>query len=232
MLTQKSEFLKHQVVNLTQPMKNVKAVIAASTLCLALLGIALPAKADTQSARCDFYPAGSDQASDYGPCTFSQRQGYISIQRSDGTRYEFRPVGDQPGNYENQYGEAVYRESGLGDAGLIFRLPQESIFVYWDSQSNNDTSYTPTTYVSVQNSREIAIQITEGEFKFWGILTRGESGSFIGGDNQVEVIFSPENGHVVVISRATGDEFYSYYTDPIPSLENPYTMCDSSREPC
>jgi hypothetical protein len=27
----------------------------------------------------------------------------------------------------------VYRESGLGDQGLIFRLPDESVFVYWNT---------------------------------------------------------------------------------------------------
>ncbi|EAW39155.1 hypothetical protein [Lyngbya sp. PCC 8106] len=78
-------------------------------------------------------------------------------------------MGDQPGNFENKSGEAVYRQSGLGERGLIFRMPEESVYIYWDTapfeadkSESNSTAYTPKTYTTVQNSDEIAIQITEG----------------------------------------------------------------------
>lgn len=91
--------------------------------------------ADSTKARCDIYPAGEDQASDSLYCTFSQRQGYVTIYRDDGITYDLSPVGDDPGNYTDQEGHAAYRQSGLGDQGLIFRLKDESVFVYWDSSS-------------------------------------------------------------------------------------------------
>lgn len=101
------------------------------------------ARADTVDARCDFYPVGDDTASKSMPCTFSQRQGFISIQRQDGVRYEFQPTGDRPGNFVDGNGNAVYRQSGLGDAGQIYRLPDVSIYLYWDTSSlateNNST---------------------------------------------------------------------------------------------
>jgi hypothetical protein len=90
-------------------------------------------RADTMAARCDIYPAGEDHTDVMIPCTFSQRQGFVSIDRSDGIRHEFEPVGDTPGNYVDQHGRPVYRQSGLGDQGLIFRLPDESVFVYWST---------------------------------------------------------------------------------------------------
>ena len=67
-------------------------------------------------------------------CTFGQRQGYVTITRADGVTHDLSPVGDQPGNYRDQNGRPVLREDGgLGDQGLIFRLPDESVYVYWDT---------------------------------------------------------------------------------------------------
>jgi len=95
----------------------------------------LPLNADSTDARCDIYPAGSDHTDVMIPCTFSQRQGYITITRSDGVTHDLSPVGDAPGNFVDRQGRAVYRQSGLGDQGLIFRFPDESVFVYWSTSA-------------------------------------------------------------------------------------------------
>jgi hypothetical protein len=92
-----------------------------------------PVTADTVDARCDIYPKGEDHASAMLACTFSQRQGYVTINRSDGVTHDLSPEGDSPGTYKDQNGSAVYRESGLADQGLIFRLPDQSVYVYWDT---------------------------------------------------------------------------------------------------
>jgi hypothetical protein len=98
-----------------------------------LAGWTLPSAADWTQARCEIYPKGSDKLETMVPCTFGQRQGYITITREDGVAYDLSPVGDTPGNFRDQDGRAVYRQSGLGEAGLIFRFPSESLFVYWDN---------------------------------------------------------------------------------------------------
>jgi hypothetical protein len=92
-----------------------------------------PSVAEWTQARCEIYPKGSDKMEKMVPCTFSQRQGYVTITREDGVGYDLSPVGDTPGNFRDQDGSAVYRQSGLGEAGLIFRFPKESVFVYWDN---------------------------------------------------------------------------------------------------
>jgi len=66
------------------------------------------ALADSTRARCDIYPAGSDQASALIVCTFSQYQGTVYIDRSDGVSYELVPTGDVAGNFVDQSGKAVY----------------------------------------------------------------------------------------------------------------------------
>ncbi|MEO4040827.1 hypothetical protein AAFN47_04370 [Hoeflea sp. CAU 1731] len=96
-----------------------------------------PSLADTTQARCDIYPAGSDTVEATIPCTFSQRQGYITITREDGVVHDLEPTGEAAGNFRDQNANAVYRNSGLGDQGLIFRFPEESVFVYWSTAGLN-----------------------------------------------------------------------------------------------
>jgi len=109
----------------------MKTWVMAAALIAAIA--AVPASADSTEARCDIYRAGDDHAEKMLPCTFSQRQGYITIYRSDGVTHDLSPVGDAPGNFRVQNGRAVYRQSGLGDQGLIFRFPDQSVFVYWST---------------------------------------------------------------------------------------------------
>lgn len=94
-----------------------------------------PTKADWTDARCDIYPRGSDTISNMVSCTFGQRQGYITITREDGVTHELSPLGDSPGSFRDDAGNTVYRQSGLGDQGQIFRFPNESVYVYWDTSA-------------------------------------------------------------------------------------------------
>ena len=118
-------------------MKFQTLLLSAAT-SVATLGFGLAAQADTIPAHCDLYAPGSDNAYLSSNCTFSQRQGYISVQlQSNGVRYEFSPIpNSQPGNFTDQYGHAVYRQSGLGDAGTIFQFVDGShLWIYWDTSS-------------------------------------------------------------------------------------------------
>jgi hypothetical protein len=117
---------------------NLKIALLGIITSLATVTTALPAKADTVPAHCDIYAKGEDYPSKSTPCTFSQRQGYIGIERADGIRYELSPAGDKPATYTDQNGKSVTREDGLGNAGLIFRMSDVSVYVYWDSESFDD----------------------------------------------------------------------------------------------
>jgi hypothetical protein len=111
---------------------------ATAALIVALVAACpMPSAADSTQARCEIYPKGSDKMEKMVPCTFSQRQGYVTIAREDGVAHDLSPVGDTPGNFRDQDGRAVYRQSGLGEAGLIFRFPKHSVFVYWDDAASN-----------------------------------------------------------------------------------------------
>ncbi|GAB4378597.1 MAG: hypothetical protein Kow00121_30900 [Elainellaceae cyanobacterium] len=212
-------------LNLDLKMK-LQTILLAVTTAITTCAIGLTARADTVNARCDIYPLGEDQASAVLPCTFSQRQGAVGIQLSDGRRYDLSPVGDQPGNYIDQDGQAVYRQSGLGDRGQIYRFATESIYVYWDtaglpssdldesqsssSVSSSAQSSTPVTYVTVLDDNHIMMQITEGEFRFHNDLERTSGNTFVGQDEQVRVTYDRSTGRIVVINAQTGTEFYNY----------------------
>ncbi|MGB5595464.1 MAG: hypothetical protein WBM62_15705 [Crocosphaera sp.] len=91
----------------------------------------------------------------------------------------------------------------------------------------------PTTYIKVQDFNSLVMQITEGEYKFRGILKRIGSKEFIGNDNQSRVVFNPYNGHVIVFNVATGTEFYNYYVAPVSGVgEDPDTICDPTTQTC
>ena len=109
-------------------------------LFLLLIGATQSLRADTAQAHCDIYPAGEDRASSALDCTFSQRQGYITIVRSDEVVHELSPSGEAVGNFRDQTGRTVYRQSGLGRAGLIFRFPDESVYVYWGPRAQEDSA--------------------------------------------------------------------------------------------
>lgn len=106
-------------------------------LMLALAGamFSSPVSADSVEARCDIYAKGSDHTSKMIPCTFGQRQGFVTITRDDGVTHDLSPVGNAPGTFRDQDGRSVYRQSGLGDQGLIFRFDKESVYVYWDNSA-------------------------------------------------------------------------------------------------
>jgi hypothetical protein len=71
-----------------------------------LIGCSGSLRADSTEARCDVYPAGSDQTDVMIPRSFSQRQGYVTVRRSDGIVHELSPV--QPG----YMGCTLYRRHG------------------------------------------------------------------------------------------------------------------------
>ena len=118
-------------------------VVNTALAAIVVTATGAPAAADTAEAVCEIYPRGEDHTDVMIPCTFSQRQGYVTIARSDGVTHELSPVGDAPGNFTDQSGSAVYRQSGLGDQGQIFRLPNESVYVYWNTSmlGPKDESY-------------------------------------------------------------------------------------------
>ena len=154
----------------------MKQILTGAVLLLALT--AATSFADSTQARCDIYPAGSDHTDKMIGCRFSQRQGYVTITRDDDVTHELTPVGDQPGSYHDQHGYPVTRENDLGDYGLIFRLPTESVYVYWNTaalepvadEDNPSAPFTTADYDATTLLRCRAVGETESANCPAGIL--------------------------------------------------------------
>lgn len=130
-------------------MRIQSAVLSAITAA-ATLGFGLVAKADTVPASCDLYRPNSNYPDFSSNCTFSQRQGYVSIElQENGAHYEFEPIANAaPGNFQDQHGNPVYRQAGLGNDGVIFQFVDGyKLYVFWENTTfpNSTPNLTPAT---------------------------------------------------------------------------------------
>ena len=90
------------------------ALLSASLVVLALGGIATPAHADSAEAMCEVRKDGHVKQGQSGPCTFSQRQGYIDLDLRNGETYSLSP-GNQPNHFKDQKGNKVVRTQAGGN---------------------------------------------------------------------------------------------------------------------
>ena len=114
------------------PTRPKRPVIALLLSAVALHGTA---SGDTSDARCDIFAPGADRAPETLSCTFSQRQGHVTIARSDGIVHDLTPSVETPGHYLDQNGRPAYRQDDLGSEGLVFRLNEAIVYVYWDTSA-------------------------------------------------------------------------------------------------
>ena len=78
--------------------------IVAAALC----ALPPPAAADNASAYCEVRKDGETKQGRSGPCDFSQRQGYVSIDLRNGESWELSPA-DKPQHFRDQKGNKVVR---------------------------------------------------------------------------------------------------------------------------
>ena len=81
---------------------------ALSMLSLTVIGWSGAAQADSREATCQLKKDGEKMKGKSGPCTFGQRQGYITIDLKNGDVVELRP-GNGPDQYKDQNGNKVRR---------------------------------------------------------------------------------------------------------------------------
>ncbi len=185
---------------MTTGKRNHHALVLACLVSGLLTAAVLPA--DTTEARCDIYPAGSDRASATLSCTFGQRQGFVTITREDGVLHDLEPVDGEPGLYRDQEGREVRREEN-GRLGPVFRFPDESVFVFWNTggleaaDENNPTA--PYSTADYDATTLLDCRPVEAE----------ESGSCPAG------ILRMEDGQAsIVVTGVSGEEFtINFMTD-------------------
>ena len=93
---------------------NRTASICTSIVMLAMGSWATSAYADSNDAMCEVRKDGETKQGQSGPCTFSQRQGYIDLDMRNGETYSLAP-GNQPNRFKDQKGNKVVRTQAGGN---------------------------------------------------------------------------------------------------------------------
>ena len=84
-----------------------------SIACVAALAVTTPfayAVADSAEAMCEVRKDGNTKQGASGPCSFSQRQGFVNLDLRNGDTYSLSP-GNKPEHYKDQKGNKVVRTS-------------------------------------------------------------------------------------------------------------------------
>jgi hypothetical protein len=94
------------------PMKT-STILSISLAAVALAGTLPTARADSTEAMCEVRKDGDTKKKASGPCSFSQRQGYVDIDLRNGVTYSLRP-GKKADHYKDQKGKNVVRTRAGG----------------------------------------------------------------------------------------------------------------------
>jgi uncharacterized membrane protein len=88
-------------------MKSSKLLVALATVLALGTGVSV-ARADSSEANCQVRKDGETKQGRSGPCTFSQRQGYIDIDLRNGDTYSLSPA-NKADHFKDQKGNKVVR---------------------------------------------------------------------------------------------------------------------------
>ena len=101
--------------------------VAASVLMASSFAFTQAASADSTAATCEFYSHGDKKKDRSGPCSFSQRQGYVDIGLSNGKTFNLTP-GNKPDHFRDQEDHKVVREHGDGGS-QVYKWDEKKIVV-------------------------------------------------------------------------------------------------------
>jgi len=83
-------------------------ILSVAYVALAASAPFAQAHADSAEAMCEVRKDGDTRKGASGPCTFSQRQGYVDLDLRNGDTYSLAP-GNKSGHYKDQKGNKVVR---------------------------------------------------------------------------------------------------------------------------
>jgi len=122
----------------------IRSIIYVACVAVASAAPFASASADSAEAMCEVRKDGDTKRGASGPCTFSQRQGYVNLDLRNGDSYSLTP-GNKSGHYKDQKGNKVVR-TNAGNSEEFKWEGGKKIIVTWAS--------TPSTqYPSASNYR-------------------------------------------------------------------------------
>ncbi|MEA5448066.1 hypothetical protein VB780_05760 [Leptolyngbya sp. CCNP1308] len=88
------------------------------------------------------------------------------------------------------------------------------------------------TYMTPQRDpNQIAVDITDAEFRVYGIMQRSYGNFYILNTNGVQITYDRDTGRVMVLNSVTGTEFYNYIFTEASRAPAPTSFSSSSNAP-
>ena len=177
----------------------------AACFAVALLGNASTAMADSAAATCEVRKDGDTRHGASGPCTFSQRQGYINLDLRNGDSFSLTPAGRE-GVYRDQKGNKVVRTVGAsGTEEFKWEGGRKIILTYASSSGGSAAPASGgaagATPPSLQNL--VGARASSGEMEM-----RNRGYTWVGTDKSSGDAYSywreNENGQCVVVRTSNG----------------------------
>jgi hypothetical protein len=171
-------------------MKSSKALVALATI-LALGTAVSVARADSSEANCQVRKDGETKQGRSGPCTFSQRQGYIDIDLRNGDTYSLSPA-NKADHFKDQKGNKVVRtQAGGNTQEFKWEGGTKVIVTFGAAESSSGGGH------AAVGSGETPADLAD--------LVNGRR---VGGEVDDEMI---RRGYTQAKNEVQGDEVYSYW---------------------
>jgi hypothetical protein len=164
------------------------SMVALAVLALAPAGWAARANADSADATCQVRRKGDVDKAASGPCTFSQRQGYVDITLKNGGSYNLSP-GERPNHFKDQKGHGVERTAAGGDSHT-YKWDHMQIVVTFGGAAGGNQAGAAGGDETPADLKDLV------------------GGRWVGGEVDDELT---RRGYKQVKSDVQGDEVYSYW---------------------
>jgi len=183
-------------------MKTKYASVATIAGILALGSWAPVVLADSNDAMCEVRKDGETKRNQSGPCTFSQRQGYIDLDMRNGETYSLAP-GNKPDHFKDQKGNKVTRTQAGGNTQEFKWEGGRKIIVTFGSSSSSHGNGTHSASAYPQfkdltgtDSIKAFDRMTERGFRSVDSITSG--------DTQYGIFYHPGSRLCVQLAMANG----------------------------
>jgi len=180
-------------------------ILAASLAALAMPGVMQSVRADSAEATCEVRKDGDTKKRASGPCTFSQRQGYIDLDLPNGDRHSLAP-GKNADHYKDQKGNKVIRTQSGGNTQEFKWEGGTRIIVTFTTTAHAGHSAHPS-YQSGETAPDLADLVgakggqAEGELERRGyVYARGSTS----GDAKYSSWYNQSTRRCVMIRTADG----------------------------
>ena len=188
---------------------NARTTLAGVAALLSVAGLSGAVLADTTEATCEVRKDGETKQGASGPCTFSQRQGYVSIDLRNGQRIELSP-GDRPDHYRDEKGHKVVLTASRNSNE--YKWDNKKLIVRWTGGSGGSSGYasgeTPRALRDLVGARAGSAeeQVRERGYTHRNTETSGQAKYANWRENSTGrcVLIRTEDGRYAAITYVTG----------------------------